>query len=53
MQLNMADMICLDCMHKLIVECMSSAGSVWYVKSVICSLVQSALCTLKYYIHWL
>ena len=49
----MADMICLDCMHKLIVECMSSAGSVWYVKSVICSLVQSALCTLKYYIHWL
>ena len=29
--LSMADMVCLDCMYGETVECMSSAGSVWYV----------------------
>ena len=27
--LSMAGMVCLDCMQKL--DCMSNAGSVWYV----------------------
>ena len=29
--MSMADMVCLDCIQKLHVECTSSAGSVWLI----------------------